>query len=66
MKTEFVYGRGVSPETAQKVDLETLDKLCELFNCQLGDLLERVPGSTPYARQRHSISEMEFLNHDIL
>ncbi|WP_444518271.1 helix-turn-helix domain-containing protein [Serratia marcescens] len=47
MKTEFVYGRGVSPETAQKVDLETLDKLCELFNCQLGDLLERVPGSTP-------------------
>ncbi|HHK8152709.1 TPA: helix-turn-helix domain-containing protein [Serratia marcescens] len=28
-------------------DLETLDKLCELFNCQLGDLLERVPGSTP-------------------
>ncbi|CAI1201970.1 Predicted transcriptional regulator [Serratia liquefaciens] len=34
-------------ETAQKVDLEALDKLCELFNCQLGDLLERVPGSTP-------------------
>ncbi|WP_262034211.1 helix-turn-helix domain-containing protein [Serratia liquefaciens] len=34
-------------ETAQKVDLEALDKLCELFSCQLGDLLERVPGSTP-------------------
>lgn len=32
-------------ETAQKVDLEALDKLCELFNCQLGDLLERVPSS---------------------
>lgn len=32
-------------ETAQKVDLEALDKLCELFNCQLGDLLERVPNN---------------------
>jgi len=34
-------------ETAQKVDLEALDNLCELFNCQLGNLLERVPSSTP-------------------
>ncbi|EPJ95153.1 helix-turn-helix domain-containing protein [Pseudomonas psychrophila] len=33
-------------ETAQKVDLEALEKLCELFDCQLGDLLERVPGGT--------------------
>lgn len=32
-------------ETAQKVDLDALDKLCELFDCQLGDLLVRVPGS---------------------
>lgn len=30
-------------ETAQKVDLEALDKLCELFDCHLGDLLERLP-----------------------
>ncbi|WP_305909728.1 helix-turn-helix transcriptional regulator [Methylomarinum sp. Ch1-1] len=28
-------------ETAQKVDLEALDKLCELFDCGIGDLLER-------------------------
>ncbi|MCD1587666.1 MULTISPECIES: helix-turn-helix domain-containing protein [Halomonadaceae] len=30
-------------ETAQKVDLEALDKLCEFFDCQLGDLFERLP-----------------------
>ena len=30
-------------ETALKVDLEALDKLCELFNCPLSDLLEQVP-----------------------
>jgi putative transcriptional regulator len=30
-------------ETAQKVDLEAIDRLCELFDCELGDLLERVP-----------------------
>lgn len=29
-------------ETAQKIDLETLDKLCSLFDCELGDLLEHV------------------------
>ena len=29
-------------ETAQKVDLEALDKLCAFFDCQLSDLLERV------------------------
>lgn len=27
-------------ETAQKVDLETIEKLCLLFECQVGDLLE--------------------------
>ncbi|TXZ06955.1 helix-turn-helix transcriptional regulator [Vibrio mimicus] len=32
-------------ETAQKVDLDALDKLCQLFDCQLNDLLERVPNS---------------------
>ncbi|MCE9680508.1 helix-turn-helix transcriptional regulator [Shewanella sp. AS1] len=30
-------------ETAQKVDLEAIDKLCVLFNCQVGDLLEQSP-----------------------
>ena len=28
--------------TAQKVDLVALDKLCALFDCEAGDLLERV------------------------
>jgi len=30
-------------ETAQKIDLETIDKLCALFECELTQLLERVP-----------------------
>ncbi|WP_028881686.1 helix-turn-helix domain-containing protein [Teredinibacter turnerae] len=29
-------------ESAQKVDLETIDKLCDLFGCQVGELLEKV------------------------
>lgn len=33
-------------ETAQKVDLEALDKLCELFNCSIGELLERTTPTT--------------------
>lgn len=32
-------------ESAQKVDLETIDKLCDLFGCQVGDLLEKVENS---------------------
>lgn len=31
-------------ETAQKVDLEVLDKLCELFECGIDQLLERTDG----------------------
>ena len=27
-------------ETAQKVDLDALEKLCDLFDCNIGDLLE--------------------------
>jgi putative transcriptional regulator len=30
-------------ETAQKIDLEVLDKLCVLFDCELKEILERVP-----------------------
>ena len=33
-------------ETAKKVDLDALDKLCELFSCPLNDILERVPSDT--------------------
>lgn len=29
-------------ETATRVDIETMDKLCKLFNCQVGDLFEFV------------------------
>lgn len=29
-------------ETAKKVDLETIDKLCELFDCEVGEMFERV------------------------
>ena len=28
-------------ETAKKVDLDAIDKLCELFDCEVGDLLEK-------------------------
>lgn len=27
-------------ETAQKIDIRALDKLCHLFKCEVGDLLE--------------------------
>lgn len=29
-------------ETAQKIDLDTIDKLCDLFECEVGDLLEKI------------------------
>lgn len=29
-------------ETAQRIDLEAIDKLCKLFECEVGDLLERI------------------------
>jgi len=29
-------------ETATRVDLEAIDRLCKLFNCKVGDLLEYV------------------------
>ena len=28
-------------DTASRVELETIDKLCSLFNCKVGDLFER-------------------------
>ena len=31
-------------ETATRVDLESIEKLCVPFNCELGDLLELFPG----------------------
>ncbi len=32
-------------ETASRVDLETIERLCELFECKVGDLFEFVPGT---------------------
>ncbi|HMT80709.1 MAG TPA: helix-turn-helix transcriptional regulator, partial [Azonexus sp.] len=32
-------------ETATRIDLETIDGLCELFNCKVGDLFEYSPSS---------------------
>ena len=29
-------------ETASRIDLDAVDKLCELFDCEVGELLERV------------------------
>ncbi|RRJ82799.1 helix-turn-helix domain-containing protein [Aestuariirhabdus litorea] len=29
-------------ETAQRIDLEAIEKLCDLFDCEVGELLERV------------------------
>ncbi|EGR0517661.1 TPA: helix-turn-helix transcriptional regulator [Vibrio cholerae] len=33
-------------ETALKVDLAALDKLCDLFNCPLSDILEKMPSDS--------------------
>lgn len=30
-------------ETAARIDLESIDKLCTLFECKVGDLLEFIP-----------------------
>lgn len=29
-------------ETAQRIELDAIDKLCKLFECEVSDLLERV------------------------
>lgn len=30
-------------ETANRIDMETMDSLCKLFNCNVGDLFEFIP-----------------------
>ncbi|WP_439212764.1 helix-turn-helix domain-containing protein [Duffyella gerundensis] len=35
-------------ETALKVDLGALDKLCDLFNCEIQDLLQKPPAETEF------------------
>jgi putative transcriptional regulator len=29
-------------ENATRIDIEALEKICDLFNCSVGDLLEKV------------------------
>ncbi|ACK53046.1 MULTISPECIES: helix-turn-helix transcriptional regulator [Thauera] len=33
-------------ETANRVDLETIDRLCALFECTVGELFEYIPDAT--------------------
>ena len=35
-------------ETALKVDLEAIDKLCDLFDCEIQDLLQKSPAETEF------------------
>ncbi|EGQ9842804.1 helix-turn-helix domain-containing protein [Vibrio cholerae] len=35
-------------ETALKVDLEALDKLCDFFDCEIQDLLQKSPAETEF------------------
>lgn len=30
-------------ETASRVEMEVIERLCELFQCQVGDLMEYIP-----------------------
>ena len=34
-------------ETAQRIELDAMEKLCRLFNCQVSDLFELVDNPTP-------------------
>ena len=33
-------------ETAARIDLDTIDRLCDVFGCQVGDLLEKIQDIT--------------------
>ncbi|KZQ35901.1 MULTISPECIES: helix-turn-helix domain-containing protein [Enterobacter] len=35
-------------ETALKVDLDAIDRLCDLFNCEIQDLLQKSPAETEF------------------
>ncbi len=39
-------------ETAQKVDVLAVDKLCKLFNCKTSDLLEYLPEPSPQEQEQ--------------
>lgn len=35
-------------ETALKVDLDAIDRLCDLFNCEIQDLLQKSPAEIEF------------------
>jgi putative transcriptional regulator len=39
-------------EIAERVNFEHLDLICEALNCDLGDILIRVPNETPKTKPR--------------
>lgn len=41
-------------EKVKKIDLEMLDKMCEIFDCNLSDLLEYVPSAAEDNGQRNN------------
>ena len=38
-------------ETATRIDLETIDGLCSLFQCKVGDLFEYIPSEARHEEQ---------------
>jgi len=61
LKIGEMAGRaGLSPQTvsgiwnnnALRIDLSTLNALCQALNCTPGDLLEYVPEASPKAKKR--------------
>lgn len=40
-------------ETATRIDIETIDQLCRLFGCSVGDLLEFIPDAQPDRQTGH-------------
>lgn len=55
---ELAQRSGMSPQNIQKLEqgrakgiqLDTLDKLCEALNCEIQELLVRVPGQEDVAK----------------
>lgn len=39
-------------ETTQRIEMHAVDKLCKLFDCQVGDLFEWIPDEVSPARAK--------------
>lgn len=44
-------------EIAERVNLEHLDLICEALDCELGDLIVRVPNSEPMVTGTRSVAK---------